>query len=86
MISAMNATRTAIRPAFWSAAFLFSCAIAQGQYVSVDSVSNSASYFDSDSPDYGIAQGSLMVLQGARCRPRDSPFGAARHQDPAPDG
>ena len=64
MILAMNAARRAIRPALWCAAYLFSCAIAQAQYVYVDSVSNSASYFDSDSPGYGIAQGSLMVLFG----------------------
>jgi len=40
-----------------------------GQYVYVDSVGNSASYFDSDAPGYGIAQGSLIVLFGYNMGP-----------------
>src|ERR1017187_10037625 len=69
VMTPINSKCTTARLVLWFTAFLFSCAIAQGQYVYVDSVTNSASYYDSDSPGYGIAQGSLMVVFGYNIGP-----------------
>ena len=53
----------------WLVQLLLTCCPSALKAQFVYSVSNSASYLDSNLPGYGIAQGSIMVLFGSQMGP-----------------